>query len=325
MAAPNYTEWRNDNFMRVFPFADDMMLTSVDNYRLPRSVFLDAFFYPIDITGNLYLSEISIHNSRMTVSDSSGEIATAQFTPGDRTINFYDSYDRHIGTAVVSDDFDNISNELVFTASSTLFAAACVSAQNQAGVRGFLLPDGTAVAGEVIFEGIDGIVVDSRIEDGKNILRINAIGVQELPDCVDLADPVQCIDVNQLNAGSLTISRIDTSIFLAHRSELDEMCTNKDKLPDDDGNLPGDNEDPCDPDPPPGPCPPNPPWTPPGLCPTDPAFYYITALGSLMKIESYTGNDGGVELLEYIDDPQLPPKGQQGLKISLRGISEGAK
>jgi len=321
MPPVNYIEWRNANAQRNFPFADEQTLMATSLYSLSNSVILDAFFYPVNLEGALYLSGISTQESTIKISDDNGVVASAAFTAGQTVMDFYDDYDRHIGTMLVSDDFENLSDDLVFTADTTAFAVECVAAQNQPGVRGILMPDGVLISGDVVFQGDDGMLIDSYTDAGKNILRISARGVQDIPECVDLADPIKCIDVNQVNAGSLTISRSGANIYIAHRSQLEDVCTTKEYIPDDEGNLTGNHDDPCLDPPTPDSCPPNPSWTPPGACPSDPSSYTVTGLGSLFQVEPHTGDElAGASLLDYIYNPLLPPKTRQGLRLSLRGI-----
>lgn len=313
-----YQEWRNINSQRNFPFADDATLMSIDGITLSTSVFIDAFFYPMDITEPLYLSRINVPDNILEISADGQLVASAEMVG--TVADFYDEDDRHIGTLIASDDFSLLTDEIQFTSVTAPFAAACVMAQNQPGVRGFQLPNGDIVTGEVTFQGIDGVRIDSYVSGDNQILRISAVGVQSTPECIDLSPPIECIDVNQVNNGSLMISRLDNHIILAHRSALDEVCTDKLALPDDEGNLPLQPDDPCDPPPPAPPCDPNPPWTGPGACPSDPQYYFFSAGGDLLTITPYLGAElAGSALLDYIYNPLLPPRQSQGLRIALRG------
>lgn len=318
MADYAYQEWRNHNSQRNYPFADDISLMSEEGIALRNDVFIDGFFYPIDIHAPLYLSKIDIANQRILVSAGGKVVADATIVPGN-VLDFYDTHGRQIGMLIKTDEFKFIGSDMTFKENTGQFAAACVMPQNQPGVRGFMMPGGDIITGEVTFEGIDGVNIDSYINgDGKHILRISAVGEQEPPGCVDLPDPLTCIIINNGGQGSLILSQSGSEILIGHRAELYDVCDNKDKLPNEDGDLPNPGGDPCveeeeedcDPNPPP----------PTGECPDEPGFFYISAAGTLLRATPYIGEElAGAALLDYIYNPVLPPRQAQGLIISLRG------
>lgn len=317
-------EWRNENRLRRYPFADGASLLSDDGRTLSDSAFLDAMVYPF-AAGTIYLSRIDTVNAVVQLSAGGVMIAEAAIVPGGDVLEFLDSYGRRIGTMIAGPGLVEVAGTATFAEDAAPLCQACVLQQVQESVNGFLLPDGTIVSGNVIFAGVDGVrIVTYTDVDGVRVLRLDAVGVPDVPDCVDLPDPIKCIDVRQAEESDLTISRDGAHILIGHRSELAEVCTNRDRLPADDGTLPLNT--PCDPCatwpcPPEGPCPPVPPGPGPGSCPPDPQRYFISVVGDLAIIEPHFG--AGMAAQVMIDDAasgNLPAREAQGVLLRLRGV-----
>lgn len=179
-----FGDWRDDNVQRKYPFADDALLTSA-LLTIPNSLFLDGRLYPIGGNETLYLNRITRSGSVITFAvfaTGPGELATASYDvtaiPADGQLAFYDTYGRPAGMLLSSETalqaFSGLnSGEYVFTADQTKFAPAVNVPQPEVGVRGFVLPSGDAMFGDVWIVGEDGVVV-RRDTDGS--LRIDIIG-----------------------------------------------------------------------------------------------------------------------------------------------------
>jgi hypothetical protein len=292
-------EWRDTNEEIRFPFADDSTLTTTDGEILGVEVFVDAFFHPIDLQGPLYLSLLDTVTRVAAVSDDTGQIATASITD-DLELVFRDSAARFVGRAVLNGPLDDfIAGTWVFPNTATTLAPAVVFPQNQLGVRGFVTPDGTILTGEVEFEGVGGVQITSEIDvAGQQLLRFDAIGVAAEPDCVELGPAVECLYIDQLNLGNLTISRTDNAIFLGHRNELADICNTKQNLPDENGVLPVDG--------------PPPPATGPVLTPFAP---FVPPVADCID------HEGEYFITSLTDALSVRPT-QNGIIVGIRGYNE---
>lgn len=178
-----FNDWRADNEQRNYPFADDALLTN-GTLTLAKTLFIDGRLYPIGGDQDLYLNRITRSGSEIEFAIGTaiaGELATASYDvtdiPETGQLAFSDAYGRPAGMLLSTEDalqaFSGLnSGEYTFIQAQTQFATAVVVPQPDAGLRGFILPDGEIIAGEVWVVGEDGIVV--RNDDGA--LRVDIIG-----------------------------------------------------------------------------------------------------------------------------------------------------
>ena len=193
---------------------------------------------------------------------------------------------------VTGPGFSGVGGTNAFLSAATEFAPACLADIPASGVEGFLLPDGTCVGGDVLFEGIDGIRITSEMLGLLPVLTLDALGVNTPPSCVTLPNPITCIKVNVASSSqpvaALTISRAGNVIHIGHRATLVDVCDSNARLPDSGGVLPTDPGDPCSSSSA-TPCPPNPPWTPDGPCPSATPDWYIVPGSDLVEVTPAPG------------------------------------
>lgn len=184
MAAIKYDDWRVENAHRRYPFADTATLTNGVNMTIPDTLFLDARVYPIGGGPRQYISSVVKVDSVITfnIRDTVAELASASYSevdvPENGEVAIYDTYGRPAGvlvsTEVMLRAFASIDEGVYdFTETETSFAATVVIPQPSLGVRGFLLPSGEVMTGDVWFVGEDGIVL-RREDDGS--IRVDAVG-----------------------------------------------------------------------------------------------------------------------------------------------------
>ena len=178
-----FGDWRDDNQQRKYPFADDALLTN-GTLAIPKSLFIDGRLYPIGGDENLYLYRVTREEETITFGIRSGddELATGSYDvtdiPENGEIAFHDDYGRPAGMLLGTEMSLRAVSGLnagtyTFTQPQARFATAVVVPQPDVGVRGFLLPDGSFVASNVIFVGEDGAIV-RKDDDGS--LRIDFVG-----------------------------------------------------------------------------------------------------------------------------------------------------
>jgi len=332
MPEAHQIEWRDSNDDRKYPFSAGAGMQADTGLELPDDAFLDAVFYPIDLSGSLYLSKIDKADGLVEIADSAdGSIkGTAAIVPGTELIEFGDEYGRPTGTLVTGPGFDSLSNITLLDARNATFAAACVFPQNQRGVRGFLLPDGTLVTGVVIIRGENGIRADSAMEDGKFVIRLQAAGVGSSSDCIDLPPAVKCLRVSQVDDSNLTIEQSTAAggilLKLGARVNMCDICPDK-NVPDEDGVLPLASHDPCGEDPPqpPMPWPPDPGFGP-LVCEGHNGRYFLISDSDLLAVEpsaepAAIGTSLEGATLEGLQDviDLLPPRAAQAINIRVKG------
>ena len=323
-----FDEWRTRNEQRRYPFADDVLLTdAATGQRLSDAAFVDAMFYPINISGDLYLSKIAVSESKAYISDSNGVVATADIDYADlRTLNFYDSYGRLTGIMVPGSYFSEIDTDRTFVQSAASFAQACVAPQVYDCLGGVLLPDGTLVSGQIFWEGENGIQVTTEYIDSVPVIRIDAVGTTELPACLPLTAPVKCIKVQQIGTGgTLMISQDENVISLATPYMLQDFCGMFPTLPDSEGHLPIDR-DVCIIIPP-VPCTPPAPFT--GICPTGsyPDYFIWTltdTLGvALVQQDPVFSQESASQFAIDSNGVNLPLRPKQGVQLFMKGVQGG--
>ena len=178
-----FNDWRAENTQRNYPFADDATLIG-DALTLSQALFIDGRLYPVGGDESLYLARISRVGSTIEfaiATETVGELATGSYTvtsiPASGELAFYDAYGRPAGmllsTAEALQAFSGLNAGVYsFLPAQARFATAVVVAQPDTGFRGFILPSGELVTGDVWLVGEDGVVISN--DDGA--LRIDIIG-----------------------------------------------------------------------------------------------------------------------------------------------------
>lgn len=270
MSSAAYTEYRNQNAHRNYPFADDASLKDMTGSALPLDFLLDAYLYPIDLDGDVYLGRIATGDNKIYFYDdiTNEAFGYAVLTNVASTQYVRDiSYDRIIGVVVYGDGVQQIlygATDRLFNAVATQLCAAAFVSMNQPGVRGFKVND-KIFSGFVTFEGENGMRVYS---DSSN-LYFDAIGIpatDEEDKCSDeLCPPIRTLRFEQVASSPFCISNYgDGTLAIQAAYSLTDICDGQRKLqlPDENGYLPlnckpGDNpcEGPPIPPTPPTPCP----------------------------------------------------------------------
>lgn len=320
-----YQEWQTSNKDRAHPFSESVTTISTNGTELPNDVFTDGFFYPINLVGNLYISEINYTANTITIADSEdGAIkGSSANTFGSGKHEFYDELGRYIGCLIEGPGAANLGIDLSFDADRGRLAAAVVYAQNQQGVRGLKLEDGTVLTGEVTLIGTDGVVLSTN-NDGT--IRVDIVGTPGNPDLLapivkNLVVYGNCV----LNATQAVNVAEITSIYDSPR----DICTAKANIITPDGQFPIEDYDVCAPTTPP------PPWLPcpPELDPGSPeppcdhgGYFFFNALSPIVDIKAleYPGPIVSIEGVASADNfenlaNQLPPRSTGALRFSMKG------
>lgn len=169
-----FNEWRKQNESTKYPFAERATLVNETGRFVPEGTFLDAILYPIGGKVGLYLTKAVITHQTITLfvgnQDQpelcSGELDVAE--PGEQ-ISLFDPAGRPAGLLVseparlaVLQAWGLGTHE--FQPAETEFAATVCVPTPEIGVRGFRLPDGSVLVGDVWLVGDDGVIV--RTEEG---------------------------------------------------------------------------------------------------------------------------------------------------------------
>lgn len=251
-------EYRNQHAHRRYPFADAATMVSDSGAQVPADFCLDAFLYPIDLAGWIYVSEINPGTRTLTFRDSgTGAVCgTAQWTDGSDSADVFDAsgFSRRVGVVVFGRGRMQAGTAQTFAPDALPLEPACCAPLNQFGVRGIVEDSGALVCGHVKFEGRGGVEVSTYVAGGKSIIRIDVVGrvPPGSPDCND-CPPIRrlvienegCPPVVGTHAGDGVLAITGSAGFA-----LANLCAPK-ALPDD--------VDACDPPPAPEPwpCPPN--------------------------------------------------------------------
>lgn len=252
-------EYRNQNNRRHYPFADNVTLADSDGIALPVDFLIDAFLYPIDLANGLHVSRISITSRKIYFADTvtGKEHGVATLPAVASAVYVYEPVSpfRQIGTAVFGVGLASAligSTERIFAPGATELTPTAYIPLNQTGVRGFVLEDGSLITGNVIFEGENGVVINSQV----NTLEIDIYGssAKTLDDCGYTCGLIKEICAKRYKDSKFMISRYDASTLAitGFNMTLDDICSaqRKTSLPDNNGYLPManiPNETPCDP------------------------------------------------------------------------------
>lgn len=297
-----FNNWLKENEYRRYPLADDCASP------LPDSAIVDAFINPIDAADGA-VCLVGVDTDSVVFADAAGaRYATASRSGA--SLNLEDQYGRPCGVVVAGPSFDSIG-QADFTYGQLPLAGACVFRDDRAGVRGFLMPDGVLISGDVTWIGRNGVVVDSRIDDaGRSVLRFSFYGFVATPECAELPEPVTCIRLLQEGGGSLSLSTSELGVInIGHTAEtLDAVCKSgatKSRVPvakvapvgeEECGSAAPQGVSPCAPPPPP---PPPGPGLPRMLydCPRDSSTlkgeYHIVSASPVLGVRTIeTGGEG---------------------------------
>lgn len=174
MARVLYKEWRDENERRPYPFEDGATMTSDTGQVIPKAVFVDARLYPAGGAQEQYLSKIVIRGRTvtLTISGTTGALCYGSFQSDSLpdVIDLEDVYSRPAGVLVCSVTSLSVlagwgDGTYTFQRRATRFCASTVVPMPEAGVTGFLLPDGTLFSGGpwivagpgVVWTMVDGI------------------------------------------------------------------------------------------------------------------------------------------------------------------------
>lgn len=314
----DYVEWRNKNYYRGYPVADDASWTATNGSVIPQEVFLDALLTPIDPEGVIYVSAINLSDNRVEVSDDNGMFAWAPVTEED-SLYFQDQYGRKLGVLVVSEAFRDLGGNLSFESHALPLDSAAIVPQLQNCVRGVQLPDGSVVTGDVQIVGVDGMVVEHDVAN--NALVFSAVGIPVDPPCVELPEPIKCIEVVQTGSGgtfSVSVDETDGTIYVDTSLTLEDICEARKLrvLPDENGLVLNRRGDPCETEEE-VPCDPPVPVDPVTTCLIN--RLRIVPVSSLIGMQSTEEPGipayGGAEGLDA-----LPERSKQGLSLYIRGL-----
>lgn len=185
-----HPQWREQLDPVKYPFSDTATLSNVEGSVILDGTFLDCSLYPVGNAGILFISSIVVTRQKVTIYISSPDttnIASASFNlvSPPNEIKVIDAYSRPAGVLVSESIRLSIFQSWklgthIFTQDQTEFAASVVSPRPDIGVRGFVLPDGSVVAGETWIVGEGGVVVshETITENGVNrdAVRFDIVG-----------------------------------------------------------------------------------------------------------------------------------------------------
>lgn len=179
-----FPEFRDEQEFSLYPFADTATLLTHDKtHKLDADIFLDASLYPIGGKERLFISQISITTSlvTLTISDITLQaLATASFSLTDPpdNVEVYDAYGRSVGLLIseaarlrrfgawsVGDHACDLG--------ATEFAASCCIPTPEVGVRGVLDGEGVLYENDLWLIGDNGVVL-RRV--GEHTIRVDIVG-----------------------------------------------------------------------------------------------------------------------------------------------------
>lgn len=193
-----FPEWRNQNEHINYPFSDDATMVSDGGVRIPKSLFDDARFYPIDAIAGVYLKSVRIQGNivTLTIADPDKDLATGSYdyTNPQNDVAFYDEHNRPAGVLVSTVEKLKLlpaalPTSVEFTQEQAEFASSCVVPMPQVGLRGFLLDDGSYLTGDIYLIGVDGVVLTV---PRHNVIRVDILGdpYAKLAECEEEGIPV---------------------------------------------------------------------------------------------------------------------------------------
>ena len=178
-----FLEYENENELRFYPFAAGSVFPDDEDLVIPPGVFVDASLYPVNPSGNLYLSEIS-DRGVFSVSDDTGVIMTGEQKGSMVDFRDLSGMDRHVGVLLASSE--EALSEVAYrgttrsySPANTSFAASCVFPVVIDGVVSLDVGGTGMVSREVAFSNgpRDDIRVSSKRMPGirRNSLRFDVL------------------------------------------------------------------------------------------------------------------------------------------------------
>lgn len=178
-----FRDFRDENALSKYPFADTADLVSTDGFALAPDVFVDATLYPIGGHAQLAITKIAISLQVVTITlgdPITTNLATAVFSLQDlqEIIPFTDAYGRPAGILVA----DTVAlamlqswpaGEHKFLRGTAEFVASCCVPQPAAGVRGILTDADELFTGDVYLIGEDGVVLR---EISEGVIQVDVVG-----------------------------------------------------------------------------------------------------------------------------------------------------
>jgi hypothetical protein len=226
------TEYENQNRRRHYPFVDNATMKDDDGMALPADFLVDAHLYPLDPSGGVYIAKIT-GGTTIQFADTvtRAVLGEAVYSKGAATAEVMEPgiYGRQVGLLVFGPGVADIirgRGQRTFQPEATTLTPTAYTPIKQVGVRGIRLADGTLITGDISFEGRDGVMITSRIDGGKHILRFDVLGVPpNMEDCGE--DPLICTIVVERASGSRFVtSKYDdyTLALTANGLTLDDIC-----------------------------------------------------------------------------------------------------
>lgn len=185
-----HPQWRSQLENVRYPFADSASLTNDAGDAILDGTFLDATVYPQGNEGVVYVSSIVVSRQKIRIylgTSDVEQIAYGEFNTVSppEILKFVDMYGRPAGLFVSESIRLAIFQSWkqgthTFTLEQTELAVSTVIPKREIGVRGFILPDGSVMTGDVWFVGEDGVVLEyvshTELGDGVDAIRINVVG-----------------------------------------------------------------------------------------------------------------------------------------------------
>jgi hypothetical protein len=164
-----HPEFRLELETTKYPFADTATLTNTAGDFVPETLFLDAHLYPVGAGARLFLSQVVVTHSDVTLiladtrQKNLASVTFDLYEPPD-LLSLADAYGRPAGI-LVSETLRLASFQAWsagthnFTVDQTEFVASCCMPTPEPGLRGFILDDGSVITDDAWLIGDDGVVL----------------------------------------------------------------------------------------------------------------------------------------------------------------------
>jgi len=250
-----FAEFENENALRNYPFASGCTTKDTKGVQIGTGVLIDAVLYPINPTGNLYLSKIAIDGT-VSISDSTKVVMTAKMKHGSSVLEFYDtsSFRRHVGTLIASSTdalaiLANTYEPRTFRASETTFAASCVFPVINDGVLSLDINGTGALDGNIPFANSSEDVVRVSTNEAGDKLRFDVLPKPRLVQ-LDSIQHIYCIVDGKT---PFRIQKLSPNTIVLYLDNLDrqDICADahrEDALETKDTCGCDDSSSPCTPD-----------------------------------------------------------------------------
>lgn len=169
-------EWRQENQATAYPFTWNSSLKSQDSRVLLEGTLLDAVISPVGGQAGLGITQVLVTNETITITigdkaDRQRCSGTFSLTNPPDSVELFDVYNRPAGLLVsealrlVSLQSWGLGAHNINPGNAEFVASVCCPTP-EVGLRGFLLPDGTVVSGEVWLVGDAGVVLRVESDTG---------------------------------------------------------------------------------------------------------------------------------------------------------------